>query len=101
MKDTLIDLQDKILSLELRVSELESKKRGNKFVKPTLEEVADYCKERKNSVDPHKFFSYYESNGWKVGRNPMRNWKMAIVGQWEHNQYQQKTTSSTIGRKFD
>jgi hypothetical protein len=100
MKDMLTALEDKILALELRVSELETKRKHTKFVKPTVEEITTYCRERKNSVDPNKFFSYYESNGWKVGRNPMKNWKMAIVGQWEHNQYQQKSTPSTVGRNF-
>ena len=48
-----------------------------KFIKPTLEEVTAYCLERRNDVSPSKFINHYESNGWKVGRNPMRNWKAA------------------------
>lgn len=53
------------------------------FKKPTVDEVKAYCLERKNTVDPEKWFNYYESNGWKVGKNPMKDWK-AAVRVWEH-----------------
>ena len=53
-----------------------------RFVKPTLEEVKAYCDERKNGIDPEAFIAYYESIGWKVGKNPMKNWKMAMTT-WE------------------
>lgn len=46
-----------------------------RFVKPTVEEVAAYCRERGNTVDAEAFIAHYESNGWKVGKNPMVNWK--------------------------
>lgn len=52
------------------------------FQKPDLQAVKDYCIERKNYVSPEGFFNYYESNGWKVGRNPMKDWK-ACVRKWE------------------
>lgn len=55
-----------------------------KFEKPTLEEVKEYCLERKNNVDAELFINYYESNGWKVGKNSMKNWK-AAVRTWERN----------------
>lgn len=57
---------------------------GKKFVKPTLEEVAEYCKSRNNNIDPEAFIAHYESNGWKVGKNPMVSWKSAIIT-WEKN----------------
>lgn len=56
------------------------------FKKPTLDEVKAYCRERNNSVDPEKFYNYYESNGWKVGKNPMKNWKSAVIT-WEKSGY--------------
>lgn len=55
-----------------------------KFKKPTLEEAINYCLERGNAVNPEKWHSYYESNGWKVGKNPMKNWRAAIIT-WENN----------------
>lgn len=52
------------------------------FVKPTVDEVKAYCKERGKGVDPERWWNYYEANGWKVGKNPMRNWQ-AAVRTWE------------------
>lgn len=57
-----------------------------KFQKPTLEEIKTYCAERNNNVDANKFFDFYESNGWKVGKNPMKDWK-ASVRTWERNNF--------------
>lgn len=56
------------------------------FKKPTIDEIKAYCQERSNSVDPDKFYNYYESNGWKVGKNPMKNWKSAVIT-WEKSGY--------------
>jgi hypothetical protein len=50
--------------------------------RPTLAEVTAYCQERNNSVDPGTWFDHYSANGWKVGRNPMKDWK-ASVRYWE------------------
>ena len=52
------------------------------MTRPTIEEVSTYCRERKNNVDPQAFIDHYTSNGWKVGRNPMKDWK-AAVRTWE------------------
>lgn len=57
-----------------------------RFTKPTVEDVKAYCLERKNNVDANKFIDYYESNGWMVGRNKMKDWK-AAVRSWERNNY--------------
>ena len=58
------------------------------FTKPTVEEVAAYCKERNNNVDPQQFVDHYESNGWRVGgRSAMKDWK-ASVRTWEKNNFQ-------------
>ena len=61
-----------------------------KFVKPSLEEVKLYCKQRANEVDADKWFNYYEANGWKVGKNPMKDWR-ACVRTWERNTYSNET----------
>ena len=57
-----------------------------RFVKPKLEEIDSYCKDRKNNVDAQQFFDYYESKGWKVGKSPMKDWKSA-VRTWERNDF--------------
>lgn len=53
-----------------------------KFSKPSLEDVKKYCQERNNKIDAESFINYYESVGWKVGKNKMRDWK-AAVRTWE------------------
>ena len=58
------------------------KKNNNIFIPPTLEEVTSYCKERNNSVDPQRFIDFYESKGWMIGKNKMKDWK-AAVRTWE------------------
>lgn len=55
----------------------EKPKRKN-FVKPTVEEIAAYCKEKNYNVNAQQFFNYYESNGWKIGRNAMKSWQDAV-----------------------
>ena len=60
-----------------------------RFVPPTEDEVALYCLERRNHVNAQKFVDYYSSNGWKVGRNPMKDWK-AAVRTWEKSEITEK-----------
>ena len=74
--------------------DIDSKKR-KRFIPPTLEEVKSYCSERKNNVDPNKFIDYYESNGWMVGRNKMKDWK-AAVRSWERNSYGSQAQNTQI-----
>ena len=62
--------------------ELEGEVEGRK--RPSLEEVSAYCKQRCKNIDPQRWIDYYTANGWKVGRNSMRNWK-AAVRTWERN----------------
>ena len=62
--------------------EQKKKKATKKFVKPSVDEINTYCRERKNSINAEQFFAHYESNGWKVGKNPMKNWKAAVIT-WE------------------
>jgi uncharacterized protein YdaU (DUF1376 family) len=54
--------------------------------RPTVEQVVAYCAERGNDVDAQKWFDHYSSNGWKVGRNPMKDWK-ASVRTWERSSF--------------
>ena len=66
-----------------------------------MDEVKAYCLERKNGVDPQAFVDFYESKGWMIGKNKMRDWK-AAVRTWEKGrkrnaalQYQQTPISET------
>ena len=66
---------------------IESNKNTNmRFAPPALEEVEKYCRERGNNVSAQGFIDYYSSNGWKVGKNAMKDWK-AAVRTWERNGY--------------
>lgn len=62
------------------------------FEKPSIEDIAAYCRERKNNVDAQRFIDYYTANGWKVGKNPMKDWK-AAVRTWERNDKKPTTTA--------
>ena len=68
-------------------------KKRKRFIPPTLEEVAAYCRERNNTVDPQHWHDYYSSNGWKVGKNPMKDWKSA-VRTWERNGFSNSNQNS-------
>ena len=52
------------------------------FVAPSVEEVSVYCKERNNGIDPQSFIDFYDSKGWMIGKNHMKDWK-AAVRTWE------------------
>lgn len=73
---------------------------NKRFVPPTLEEVKQYCQERKNNVDPERFIDYYTSNGWIVGKNKMKDWK-AAVRNWERSNYSSSGKTGANGIKID
>lgn len=62
-----------------------------KFVKPSPGEVNDYFIERGSTTDEaDRFYDYYESNGWSVGKGKMKDWK-AAVRNWLRNDYRKQT----------
>lgn len=63
------------------------------FKKPSVEEISSYCKERNNNINPEQFYDYYEANGWKINRNPMKDWK-ATVRNWERNEFNRKSADN-------
>jgi hypothetical protein len=79
--------------------ETEEKKgpKANRFRPPSLSEVTEYCKQRGNSVDPGAFVAYYESNGWRVGRNKMRDWQAAVRTWEQRNATDRKTGNRRNG----
>ena len=63
---------------------IQSKKKV--FIKPTVEEIAAYCRENGINIDPNYFYDHYESNGWKIGgKSPMKDWQ-ATIRNWARNQ---------------
>lgn len=73
---------DKIEDRRLKTEEEDKDRKRRRFTPPSVDEVAEYCRERGNGVDPEEFISFYESKGWLVGNQPMKNWRAAIVT-WE------------------
>lgn len=59
--------------------DIDKKKTSSRFIPPTLDEVAEYCVEKHYNIDPERFFNYYESKGWMVGKNKMTKWKSALA----------------------
>lgn len=53
---------------------------AKRFKPPTEDEVRAYCKAKGYVLDPARFVSYYESNGWRVGKNAMKSWQAAVQG---------------------
>lgn len=70
-----------------------SKQKNKKFIPPCLEEVQQYCRERNNSVNAQTFIDFYESKGWMIGKNKMKDWK-AAVRTWERQQSYNKPQNS-------
>ena len=66
---------------------------NSRFVRPTSEQVAEYCRERKNGIDAEAFCNYYDSVGWKVGKKPMKDWK-AAVRTWERRNREEQQERS-------
>lgn len=82
-----IELEKDIkIEKEIHSSAKSTTTKRKRFEKPTLSEIKQYCIERNNNVDAQHFFDYYESNGWRVGKNSMKNWQ-AAVRTWERSEY--------------
>lgn len=95
--DSEIEPEIGIDSERLRSGESKSRTR-KRFHPPTVEEVEAYCFERNNKVDAERFVDYYTANGWKVGKNPMKDWK-AAVRNWERKDPPDNVVSMTKGQQ--
>ena len=87
-------LNNKILNNKILNNNKEIYKES--FVKPNLEQVKQYCDERKNGIDAQRFIDFYESKGWMIGKNKMKDWK-ACVRTWE----KQNKTKDNVPEWFD
>jgi len=63
--------------------------KSSRMPRPTLEELTTYLRGRNSTIDAEAFLAFYESNGWKVGRNPMKSWHGA-VRTWEQRNPQDR-----------
>lgn len=89
--------EDKV---KVKVKDKENNNSIRRFTPPTRDEVAAYIAEKGYLVDADRWLAYYESNGWKVGKNPMKDWK-AAVRTWTTNGYDQpvKQTKQPIAQR--
>ena len=70
------------------------------FPQPTLDEIREYCQSRNNNIDPEQFYDFYESKGWMIGKNRMKDWK-AAVRTWERSREHASPSSSQHKGSFD
>ena len=90
-----IELEKDIeIEKEIHSSAKSTTTKRKRFEKPTLSQITQYCLERNNCVNAEQFYDYYESNGWKVGKNAMKDWK-ACVRTWERNEYKKAPIKKT------
>lgn len=69
--------------------------KAKRFYPPTLDELKQYCEERKNNIDPMAFIDFYSSKGWMIGKNRMKDWK-AAVRTWERKRKEQSQSESSV-----
>ena len=110
----ILQLKKRIEILEAQVQQLLTaqitptliaKEKKLQFVKPTVVEIYDYACEKLNDKDAlaftEKFHAHYEANGWKVGRNAMKDWK-AAVRKWDLSTFATTNQQTKIKNgKFD
>ena len=84
--------KEKELDKEIDNKCASTKQKRKRFVKPTISDIEQYCSEKNISINAQQFIDYYESNGWKVGRNSMKDWQ-ATVRRWASNNYGKKKSS--------
>ena len=65
-----------------------------RFKPPTVQEVQEYCNERQNGIQAYTFVNFYQSKGWKVGNQPMKDWRAAVIT-WEQKNKQNGITNTT------
>lgn len=68
-------------------------KKSSAFVKPTVEEIFSYCKEKDYKDVSEELYDFYESKGWLVGKNKMKDWKAAVRNWIRRNNDFSKTSN--------
>ena len=71
------------------------------FVPPTLENVIGYCQENGLKIDAQRFIDFYESKGWMIGKNKMKDWKAAVRNWSRQEQSDKKTVAKTKFHNFE
>lgn len=92
-----IDSIDSIENKENTTTKVDSVKKRNKFIPPSLTEVSAYCQKRNNGINPENFINYYQTNGWVQSKGkPIVDWQAAIRW-WETNPINNSTKNNNNG----
>lgn len=83
----------------LKKKEKKENNNNNNNIPPSVEEVRAYCQSRKNNVDPEAFIDFYDSKGWYVGKNKMKDWR-AAVRNWERSGRASKSAEEVKPKKY-
>lgn len=76
-------------------------KKRESFLKPTIDQVKQYCFERGGVIDGEKFYDYCEANGWKLSNgNKMKDWKAAIRT-WEGRKREQQQRKESLVERVE
>lgn len=97
-KNAIKDIKDK-RDIKEKV-EKESSVREPRFTPPTLDDVKQYVSEKGYDMDPVKFWNFYESKGWMVGKNKMKKWKAAVAN-WASGEKPRHQPTASGGRGHD
>lgn len=91
IRDKILDIRD--IEKKDNNKELLLSKEKNVFKKPEIEEIEAYVKEKNYSVNAEIFYNFYESKGWYIGKNKMKNWKSAVAT-WENKIKNERKTKT-------
>ena len=94
-----VQLNTKELNTNKSNTNKSSTNNKRRFQKPTIEQIENEIMEKQLNVDAERFYYYYESNGWKVGKNKMKDWK-ACLRTWNRNN-KPRTKQDTIDAWMD
>ena len=70
------------------------------FTIPKISEVESYCLERKNNIEAESFINFYDSKGWMVGKNKMKDWR-ACIRTWEMREKKKPMKTSKIDSQIN
>lgn len=89
------DAKEKEKEKEKKKAKDKEKESIKRFTPPTLAEIADYCRERGNEVDPKRFFDYFEANNWVDSKGQkVKSWKQKVIS-WEGRNAGKNNNAST------